>query len=136
MELSLIINIVLSSTTSGQTRPTAMLQYHCCTEQADTTVHYHFKSFDYPLSACTVTMAAESARHQDLQHDILIAFLPAYTQSPGVRVLILHLVLCHKRGETRSTGNRANCLLPAVPGAKTAVWLEQRPEEDEALIPL
>lgn len=60
---------------------------------------------------------------------------PAYKKSPGIRVLTLHLVLRHHREETRRTGNRADCLLPAAPLAEAAVRLEQHQKADEALIP-
>lgn len=79
-------------------------------------------------------MVANNAVPSGLRHDILLAFLSAYKKSPGICALTQHLVLCHNREKTWSIGNQANGQLPAVPLAKTAVWLEQHQKEDEALM--
>ena len=58
-----------------------------------------FNSFNYPLPARQVTMAANNAVSSGLRRDILLAVPSAYKKSPGIRVLTLHLVLCHNREE-------------------------------------
>lgn len=74
-----------------------LLQYNYTQDRNRHKCVLSFNSFNYPLPASQVTMAANNAVPSGLQHDILLAVLSAYKKSPGIHVLTLHLVLCHNR---------------------------------------
>lgn len=127
-----LIRISLYSTTSGQNLQVPLSQHQYAQEEECTNAYCHLNPLIIPLSPCMVTMAAIRAVPSGS-----VAWHSASCCS-GLQEVSWHscphpppCALSQQRG-TGSTGNRANCLLPAVPLATTAVWLEQHQKEDEA----